>query len=55
MLDISLAHAAATEVLKTQHRDPFDRLLIAQAVMEPLTLVTRNSKVASYSPTFITW
>ncbi|MBB5534316.1 hypothetical protein GGD55_000987 [Rhizobium giardinii] len=54
-LDISVEHAAASGHLKTVHADPFDRLLIAQAVTEPLTLITRDSKVASYSPTFITW
>lgn len=54
-LDISVEHAAASGRLKTVHADPFDRLLIAQAVTEPLTLITRDSKVAGYSPTFITW
>ncbi|MEK1927600.1 MAG: type II toxin-antitoxin system VapC family toxin [Rhizobium giardinii] len=54
-LDISVEHAAANGHLKTVHADPFDRLLIAQAVTEPLTLITRDSKVAGYSPTFITW
>jgi PIN domain nuclease of toxin-antitoxin system len=48
-------HAAASGHLKTVHADPFDRLLIAQAVTEPLILITRDSKVAGYSPTFITW
>ena len=54
-LDISVTHAAAIGDLKTVHADPFDRLLIAQAITEPLTLVTRDSKVAAYSPGFITW
>ena len=54
-LDISIAHAAAVGHLSTTHADPFDRLLIAQAITEPLILVTRDSKIAAYSPTFITW
>ena len=40
-----------TEEIVLPLRDPFDRLLIT----EPLTLVTRDSKVAAYSPGFITW
>lgn len=30
--------------------DPFDRMLVAQALLEPLTLITRDALVASYSP-----
>ncbi|WP_426235121.1 type II toxin-antitoxin system VapC family toxin [Pararhizobium sp. DWP1-1-3] len=54
-LDISVAHTAAVGRLNTPHADPFDRLLIAQAITEPLILVTRDSKIATYSPTFVTW
>ena len=54
-LDISVAHTAAVGHLNTPHADPFDRLLIAQAITEPLTLVTRDRNLAAYSPTFITW
>ncbi|TVQ23511.1 MAG: twitching motility protein PilT [Spirochaetaceae bacterium] len=32
------------------HADPFDRLLIAQAHVEPLRLITHDSTVAQYSP-----
>ncbi|MGH7256513.1 MAG: type II toxin-antitoxin system VapC family toxin, partial [Nitrospirales bacterium] len=35
-LPVTAAHAAALARLKTLHRDPFDRLLVAQAVSEPL-------------------
>ncbi|OBZ93200.1 twitching motility protein PilT [Pararhizobium polonicum] len=55
ILDITAEHAAATEKVVTAHADPFDRLLIAQAITEPLALVTRDRNVAAYSPTFITW
>jgi PIN domain nuclease of toxin-antitoxin system len=40
MLSISPDHALATEHLPWHHRDPFDRLLIAQTQYEDLTLVT---------------
>jgi PIN domain nuclease of toxin-antitoxin system len=42
------AHAAALANLPLIHRDPFDRMLIAQATVEGLTLVTGNPIVARY-------
>lgn len=54
-LNVTVTHAAAVGNLDTAHPDPFDRLLIAQAITEPLILVTRDSKIAAYSPTFLTW
>jgi PIN domain nuclease of toxin-antitoxin system len=53
LLDISSEHAAATEDLPVLHGDPFDRLLVAQALAEPLRLVTRDPKVAAYSNAII--
>lgn len=35
------------------HRDPFDRLLVAQALSEPLRLVTHDRQIAAYSDTVI--
>ncbi|MGA2798526.1 MAG: hypothetical protein ABSE63_13170 [Thermoguttaceae bacterium] len=40
MLPISLSHATMVEGLALHHHDPFDRLLIAQAMMEDLQLVS---------------
>ena len=48
-LPISIAHAAATSALKGHHRDPFDRMLIAQAEVEPLRLLTADETLANYS------
>ena len=42
-LDISVAHAARAGSLQGAHRDPFDRLLIAQALVEGLTLVSNEA------------
>ena len=39
--------------LPLHHRDPFDRLLVAQALHEPLRLVTRDRQVAAYSNHFL--
>ncbi|HVY02023.1 MAG TPA: type II toxin-antitoxin system VapC family toxin [Caulobacterales bacterium] len=47
-LAISSEHAAATVNLPPLHRDPFDRILVAQAQVEGLTLVTADELVAQY-------
>ncbi len=47
-LPITSEHALATETLPTFHKDPFDRILIAQAMVEGITLVTVDSTVAKY-------
>ena len=40
LLDIELEHLSRVEILAMHHRDPFDRLLVAQALEEKLTVVT---------------
>jgi len=47
-LAISADHAEHAPALPTHHRDPFDRMLIAQAQLEALALVTADQKLASY-------
>ncbi len=47
-LPIALEHAEATLLLPPLHRDPFDRMLLAQARVEGLTLVSRDPIVRSY-------
>lgn len=48
MLPIQASHAARVESLPLLHADPFDRLLVAQAQDEPLTLLTSDRAVAAY-------
>ena len=48
-LPIMVQHAAAVIQLDSHHRDPFDRILIAQAICEPLTLLTADSELKKYS------
>lgn len=48
LLSIELRHAAKVEALPFHHRDPFDRLLLAQAITEKLTIVTVDSLFSSY-------
>ena len=47
-LNISTQHALAVEALPAHHQDPFDRLLIAQAKAERLTLVTHDRRMSLY-------
>lgn len=47
-LPVRLAHARAVEALPGHHRDPFDRMLVAQAREEGLTLVSRDHAIARY-------
>jgi len=47
-LAITVEHAHALKDLPLLHRDPFDRLLIAQARLERLTLLTRDRIVTQY-------
>lgn len=48
-LPISYRHAAKVTQLPFIHRDPFDRILVAQAMCEPLKLLTADNVLASYS------
>lgn len=48
-LSISARHAAAVARLPDIHRDPFDRLLIAQALCEPLRFLTADGILSGYS------
>jgi len=47
-LPIVSDHVVATESLPTIHKDPFDRVLVAQATVEGVTLLTTDSLVAKY-------
>ncbi len=47
-LPISSDHVVATESLPPFHKDPFDRILVAQATVEGITLLTVDSLVARY-------
>lgn len=53
LLDIGPAHAAAIQTLAPLHADPFDRMLVAQALTTPLRLLTHDHRVAAYSDTVI--
>jgi PIN domain nuclease of toxin-antitoxin system len=47
-LPITFGHASAVTALTPHHRDPFDRMLIAQAMAEHLTIVTHDRRFEPY-------
>lgn len=48
-LPITVPHVLAVRSLAMHHRDPFDRMLVAQARTEEMTVVTRDAKVLQYA------
>lgn len=49
LLDVSPEHAYTVETLPYHHRDPFDRLLVAQAMHEGMALVSRDPRLDPYA------
>jgi PIN domain nuclease of toxin-antitoxin system len=52
-LPITIAHTLAVKQLPNLHRDPFDRIMLAQAKASGLTLVTADPKILQYSGNFL--
>lgn len=52
-LPVNGVHAEILVSLPWRHKDPFDRILVAQALAEPMRLVTADAVVADYSDTVI--
>jgi PIN domain nuclease of toxin-antitoxin system len=53
ILAIEAEHTVAVGELPMLHQDPFDRLLVAQALVEPMRLMTHDETVAKYSDAII--
>ena len=53
-LQINRQHVIAVARLPLLHRDPFDRLLVAQAICEPIRLLTADPQLAAYSELVVT-
>jgi PIN domain nuclease of toxin-antitoxin system len=49
LLPVELKHVLALDALPFHHKDPFDRLLMAQSIEEELTLVSADSQFTAYS------
>jgi PIN domain nuclease of toxin-antitoxin system len=52
-LAVSVAHAAAVEQLPPHHRDPFDRLLVAQAGIEGASVISLDDALRPYDVTLV--
>ena len=52
-LNLNSRHIMALAKIPDHHQDPFDRMLIAQAITEPLHLITHDAIVAKYSENII--
>jgi PIN domain nuclease of toxin-antitoxin system len=52
-LAVESEHAVAVEELPAHHQDPFDRILVAQSLVEPMRLMTHDPLMARYSDTII--
>lgn len=52
-LSVEVEHVVAVEELPPHHQDPFDRILVAQALVEPMRLMSHDASVASYSDSII--
>lgn len=50
LLAISPTHAAQVDALAPIHQDPFDRILVAQATVDDLRLLSHDATVARYGP-----
>lgn len=48
-LPITITHSVAVGDLPWHHKDPFDRIIIAQAICESATIITRDKKFALYN------
>ena len=48
-LAISWQHSKQVKLLPSHHRDPFDRLIVSQAICEPLVLLTHDKILAEYT------
>lgn len=53
LLAIESEHVTAVADLPAHHHDPFDRLIFAQSVIEPMRLITRDAKLAGYGDNVI--
>lgn len=54
-LDIRAQHVVVMDELPRLHGDPFDRIMLAQALTEPMRLITHDKQLGAHSDTIISW
>jgi PIN domain nuclease of toxin-antitoxin system len=52
-LSVTARHASRVAELPTHHRDPFDRMLVAQSLVEAMFLLTQDQPLAAYGPSVL--
>lgn len=55
LLDVTAPHAAFVERLPLLHGDPFDRLMLAQSIIEGMQFVTYDRHLSQYDVALLTW
>lgn len=55
LLNVTASHAAFVERLPLHHGDPFDRLMLAQAIVEGMQFVTYDRHLSRYDVALLTW
>lgn len=55
ILNVTAEHAAYVEHLPALHGDPFDRLMLAQAIVEDMQFVTYDRHLSRYDARILTW
>lgn len=55
ILAVTEAHAVAVDDLPLLHADPFDRLILAQSITEPMRLISHDRRLVAYSDAVIAW
>lgn len=55
LMDVTPAHAAFVERLPLLHGDPFDRIMLAQAIVENMQFVTYDRHLSRYDVGILTW
>ena len=55
LIDVTASHAAFVERLPLHHADPFDRLMLAQAIIEGMQFVTYDRHLSRYDVPMLTW
>lgn len=55
LLSITPAYLDTVRILPQIHSDPFDRLLVAQALCENLTIITRDANIGRYDGVWVVW
>ena len=55
ILDLQISHLIAYQDLPFHHRDPFDRILVAQAQIEELSIMTIDPNIHLYDVSLLAW